>query len=276
MNAFETAAGSGVAERVTSAPPTPAEAGASERGAEEAGAPDGRTRTPKGEQTRALILTTALDLFRERGYEETTMRAIAERAGVALGNAYYYFRSKEHLIQAFYARSHQEHLTASLPILTRERDLKERLRGVLRAKIETAEPYHRFSGILFKTAADPQSPLSPFSAESNPVRREATALMAEVLRGSNVKVPRDLEGELPNLLWLYMMGIVLFWIHDFSPGRARTYTLIDHTSDLVARTIALAGVRLLGPVRRRVLQLLADLRRETAGATPNQHHATGQ
>ncbi len=277
MNAFETAAGAGVGERAISAPPPLPDGGAAgERGAGDGGALDGRTRTPKGEQTRALILTTALDLFRERGYEETTMRAIAERAGVALGNAYYYFRSKEHLIQAFYARSHQEHLTASLPILTRERDLKERLRGVLRAKIETAEPYHRFSGILFKTAADPQSPLSPFSAESNPVRREATALMAEVLRGSNVKVPRDLEGELPNLLWLYMMGIVLFWIHDFSPGRARTYTLIDHTSDLVARTIALAGVRLLGPVRRRVLQLLADLRRETAGATPNQHHATGQ
>ena len=228
-------------------------------------APDGSeqpriTRTPKGEQTRALILQTALDLFRERGYEETTMRAIAERAGVALGNAYYYFRSKEHLIQAFYARSHREHLAAALPILAREKDLTARLRGVLRAKIDTAEPYHRFSGILFKTAADPQSPLSPVSPESHPIRQESTALMAEVLRGSNVKVPKDLEAELPNLLWLYMMGVVLFWIHDFSPGRARTYHLIDHTADLVARTIGLASVPLLRPLRRRVLHLLADLR----------------
>src|SRR5207244_2446742 len=87
-------------------------------------------RTPKGEQTRALILQTALDLFRERGYEETTMRAIAERAGVALGNAYYYFRSKEHLIQAFYARAHEEHVAAARPILAREKDLKARLQGV--------------------------------------------------------------------------------------------------------------------------------------------------
>jgi AcrR family transcriptional regulator len=45
------------------------------------------------------------------------MRAIAERAGVALGNTYYYFRSKEHLIQAFYARSHAEHLAAAAPVL---------------------------------------------------------------------------------------------------------------------------------------------------------------
>src|SRR6266542_4150554 len=220
------------------------------------------TKTPKGEQTRALILQTALDLFRERGYEDTTMRAIAERAGGALGNAYYYFRSKEHLIQAFYARSHQEHLAAALPILAQEKDLKARLRGVLRAKIDTAEPYHRFSGILFKTAADPQSPLSPFSPESHPVRQESTALMAELLRGSNVHVPKDLEAELPNLLWMYMMGVVLFWIHDFSPGRVRTYRLVDHTADLVARTIALASNPLLRPIRQRVLQMLADLRQD--------------
>jgi AcrR family transcriptional regulator len=217
-------------------------------------------KTPKGEQTRALILTTALELFRERGYEETTMRAIAQQAGVALGNAYYYFKSKEHLIQAFYARSHEEHLAASRPILEQESDLKARLQGVLRAKISTSEPYHRFSGILFKTAADPQSPLSPFSPASHPTRQESTALFADVLFGSKTKVPQDLAEELPNLLWMYQMGIVLFWIHDSSPGRARTYRLIDHTVDLVARTIGLANVPLLSPLRKRVLALLKDIK----------------
>ncbi len=217
-------------------------------------------KTPKGEQTRALILSTALDLFRERGYEETTMRAIAECAGVALGNAYYYFRSKEHLIQAFYAQSHQEHLAASRPILDREKDLKTRLKGVLYAKVSTSEPYHRFSASLFKTAADPHSPLNPFSAESNPTRQESTALFAEALFGSMTKLPDDLKEELPNLLWTYQMGLVLFWIYDDSPGRRRTHAMIDHTVDLVARTIGLANVPLLAPIRRRVLHLLRDLK----------------
>ena len=49
------------------------------------------TKTPKGEQTKALILTTALEMLHERGYEQTTMRGIAEKAGVSLGNAYHYF-----------------------------------------------------------------------------------------------------------------------------------------------------------------------------------------
>src|SRR5215471_20002736 len=104
-----------------------------------------QAKTSKGEQTRALILETALDLFKENGYEETTMRAIAARAGVALGNAYYYFRSKEHLIQAFYGRTHAELAQAARPILDQETTLKDRLMGVTRANLDLIEPYHRFA-----------------------------------------------------------------------------------------------------------------------------------
>ncbi|MBI3966681.1 MAG: TetR family transcriptional regulator [Chloroflexi bacterium] len=217
-------------------------------------------KTPKGGQTRERILRAALELFRERGYDETTMRAISERAGVALGNAYYYFRSKEHLILGFYAQSLVEHLAASRAILDTERDFATRLRGVMHAKITTSEPYHRFAGLLFKTAADPLSPLSPFSSESEPVRQASTALFAETLFGSSTSVPDDLRAELPNLLWLYQMGVILFWIHDQSPEHRRTYRLVDHTVDLVARAIRLASVPLLRPLRRRALQLLADLK----------------
>src|SRR5580692_5777604 len=60
-------------------------------------------RSTKGEQTRAAIAEAALRMFREQGYEATTMRAIAREAGVATGNAYYYFGSKEELIHAYYA-----------------------------------------------------------------------------------------------------------------------------------------------------------------------------
>src|SRR5213592_3911103 len=102
------------------------------------------TKTPKGKQTKALILNTALDLLRERGYERTTMRAIAKKAGVSLGNAYHYFGSKEHLIQAFYHRTHEEHLAAALPALQKETSLKARLLALLRLKISTLEPYHEF------------------------------------------------------------------------------------------------------------------------------------
>jgi AcrR family transcriptional regulator len=218
-------------------------------------------RTGRGEQTRALILETALELFRERGYEETTMRAIAEKAGVALGSAYYYFRSKEELIQGFYARQHEEHWEASQPVLARERTFHARLLGVMRAKLDTIEPYHRFSGILFKTAADPRSPLNPFSPESAPARAKAMEVFAEVVRGSEkLRVPPDLGAELPGLLWNYHMGIILFWIHDGSAGRARTVRLMERTVELVGRLVQLAGNPLLAPLRKTTLRLLRELR----------------
>ena len=43
------------------------------------------------------------------GRSETTMRGVAERAGVSTGNAYYYFKGKEHLLQAYYHRMQEDH-----------------------------------------------------------------------------------------------------------------------------------------------------------------------
>lgn len=86
-------------------------------------------KAAKSEQTRTLILETALRLFAERGYDKTTMRAIAQEAGVSTGNAYYYFSSKEHLVQGFYDRIAGEHAAAVRPVLTDEAELADRIRG---------------------------------------------------------------------------------------------------------------------------------------------------
>jgi len=218
------------------------------------------TKTVKGEQTRALILNSALNLLRERGYEETTMRAIAKRAGVSLGNAYHYFGSKEHLIQAFYHQKHEEHLAAVLPVLQKETSLKARLLAVLRLKVSTLEPDHEFAGVLFKTAADPHSPLNPFADESAPTRRDSIKLFEDLVADTKARIPSDLRAELPYLLWLYHMGIILFWIHDSSPRRARTLWLIDQTVDLLDKLISLASNPLMRPLRRRALKLVVELR----------------
>lgn len=218
------------------------------------------SKTAKGEQTKALILNTALEMLHERGYDNTTMRAIADRAGVSLGNAYHYFGSKDHLIQAFYHRTHQDHLSASQPVLEKESSLKARLLSVMRLKIDTLEPYHEFAGVLFQTAADPHSPLNPFADAAAPVRRDSIKLFEDLVTDSNARIPDELREELPYLLWLYHMGIILFWIHDNSRKRARTYKLIDQTVDLLDKLISLAGNPLMRPVRKKALNLVAELR----------------
>ncbi len=225
-----------------------------------------KSATLKGDQTKSLILETALEMFRERGYEETTMRAIAKKAGVSLGNAYYYFHSKEYLIQAFYHRTHENHLAVSLPALEKDDSLKARLLTLMRLKIDTLRPYHQFAGVLFKTAAHPQSPLNPFAEESDPVRRASIQLFARVVEGSKARIPKDLRAELPYLLWVYHIGIILFWIHDPSPKHRRTYRLIDHTVDLLDKLISLASNPFMGPLRKQALRLIDELRDAAADA----------
>ncbi len=217
-------------------------------------------KTGKGERTKARIVDAALVLFREHGYDATTMRMVAERAGVSLGNAYYYFKSKEVLLQAFYKEMHDAHVAASQEVLSSSNKLHDRLLGVLQARIDVTEPYRRFAALLFRQAADPDSPLNPFHEASRATREEAIQLFEVVIEGANVKVPKDLAKELPELLWTYSMGIVLFWIHDRSEDSARTRKLAAHTSDIVVKLIRLASNPLLRPLRKRVLELLRDFR----------------
>jgi AcrR family transcriptional regulator len=221
-----------------------------------------KPRRARGEQTRQLILETALRLFRERGYTETTMRAIAKDAGVAVGNAYYYFDSKEHLIQGFYDRNQAAHRVASEAVLAGEKDFAARLRGVLHAGIEVNAPYHSFAATFFKTAAEPSSPLSPFSRESSPARDASIAIFRDVLEGSSAKLDPELRKELPELLWLGWMGVILFWVYDKSPGQRRTRRLIDGVVPLIDRLVGLSRLRVLRPALRQILALIDSIQRD--------------
>jgi AcrR family transcriptional regulator len=216
--------------------------------------------TARAEQTRGAIVEAALRLFRERGYDAATMRAIASAAGVSAGNAYYYFSSKEDLIQEFYLRSHAEHSAACRDLLDRDDDFGARLRGTVRSLIDVLNPYHAFAASFYKNAAEPTSPLSPFSKESSSARDASIALYREVVAGSSARIERELQTELPELLWLYSLGVVLFWVYDTSPGRARTYRLIDATVPRVDRLISLARVPVLRGTSRELVALIQDLR----------------
>ncbi len=215
--------------------------------------------TSKGHQTRGRIVDSALSLVNEVGYEKASMRAIAGRAGVSLGNAYYYFPSKAHLVQAFYDQTGRELAEAAVPILRRERTLEARLRGVLWAWFKVIDPYHETAGALFGAAADPRSPLNPFSAESEPVRAEAIRLYEQIVEGSSSHVPEDLRPELPTLLWTAHMGVTLFWVHDPSPRRERTAALIDRAPSLMMRVIALSRLPGVGDLRRQIQELVHGL-----------------
>jgi AcrR family transcriptional regulator len=52
----------------------------------------------RSREKRAHLLAAALALFAEKGYEATSVDAIAQQAGVAVGSFYQYFRNKRQLL----------------------------------------------------------------------------------------------------------------------------------------------------------------------------------
>jgi AcrR family transcriptional regulator len=62
--------------------------------------PAGNRRQIQKAETRAIILTCARRLFEERGYDQTTIRAVAQAAGVGLGTIFLHFTDKTALLSA--------------------------------------------------------------------------------------------------------------------------------------------------------------------------------
>ena len=185
------------------------------------------------DDTKALVRSTALRLFRERGYAATTMRAIAQEAGVATGNAYYHFASKDHLVQELYLDVTREQAAGARRVLAQGGDLATRLRGVMLAAVDAFEEYHAFGAEFVTVAIRPGSAASPFSAESSESRDLSQEVFRELVEGASPAVPSGLREELPELLWLAQLGVTLFWVYDSSPGQRRTRTLVEGVTPLI-------------------------------------------
>jgi len=215
--------------------------------------------TPRAEDTRRKIYESALKLFREKGFEQTTMRDIAAKADVALGAAYYYFASKDAIVLAFYQEMQEVSHQSILEALAGRRKLKDRVRYVLEKRLELLAPNRKFCDALFKHAPDASDPLSPFSAETRPIRERAIEHLRAALEGGDVKVPADLKARLPQLLWLYQMAIILFWLYDRSPQQERTQMLMDKSLALLINLLRLSSLPLMKPLRKAALELVGTV-----------------
>jgi AcrR family transcriptional regulator len=214
-----------------------------------------RPSAPKSESTRALILASALAAFRERGFERVTMREVAASAGVALGAAYYYFDSKDALVTAFYEQAQAEILPALDRTLAQSRSLEQRIRAIIQHKLDYFAPNRRLMAAL-SSHIDPQNPLSPFSADTSRIREQDIACFARAVSDSGVKLPPSTLPYLPRLLWLYQMGLMLFWVYDRSPNQQLTTLLFDKTLRMILITLKLASLPIMRPLHRHAGDLL--------------------
>lgn len=177
------------------------------------------------------------------------MRDIARESGVALGAAYYYFDSKDALVMAFYERAQRELDPLLEDALSKTQGLEERLRAVVDVKFNYFAPNRKLMGAL-SAHIDPQHPLSPFSEETRAIRERDIAFLSAAVEGAKVRIPDDLKMHLPRVLWLYQMGLLLFWVYDSSPAQTRTRQLFEKSLSIVVNLIKFSILPLMRPVRK--------------------------
>lgn len=88
------------------------------------------------QKRRNEIAETALELFAKRGYHNTSIRNIADEAGVSKGLMYNYFESKEALLDVILFGAMDEKKTATQSIMMNEIPPKKRLQLIIEGTFE--------------------------------------------------------------------------------------------------------------------------------------------
>jgi TetR/AcrR family transcriptional repressor of nem operon len=102
---------------------------------------DSRTRTNASKRER--LVASARELIRQQGVERTTIAEVAEAADVPPGNVYYYFKTKDELIEAAVA-ANSDDIEQMLGELERYRSPQARLKGFVRAIVEQRDLAARY------------------------------------------------------------------------------------------------------------------------------------
>ena len=212
--------------------------------------------TPKAEETGRRILDAALELFRQEGYDITTMRDIARKAGVATGAAYYYYPSKDAIVMDFYQRSCAEMQPKIEAAVEKASGLEARLRESIQVKLAHFAPNRGVLRALLRNGADPKHPLSPFSPQTREIRDIDLAWFRRILVDCGMRIPRDLEPHLPGVLWFFQMGVIFFWVIDESAEQTRTRRLLELAAKSVVFLIRVSALPLMRPLRKTALQLI--------------------
>src|SRR5713101_8445437 len=136
----------------------------------------------KADRTRQRILSSALTLFVSSGYEESTLRQIAAKAGTSLGLTYRYFSCKEELVLAFYNGlasrfiEHVQQLSSGT--------LADRFEAAILYKLDLIEPHQDLIGVLLSSAVNPKSPIGVLGEQTANIRRRMQIAFEQIVEGS--------------------------------------------------------------------------------------------
>ena len=192
--------------------------------------------TAQGAAARERLYATAMQLIATRGYEATTLRDIANAAGVSVGLLYRYFPSKQAVVLALYDElsSAYARQTANMP----EGKWRDRFLFAMTVSLDVLAP-HRLAlcALTPILVGDPQEGIFSESTAFSRLRVQQVFELAVVQSNDAPKPP--LAAALGRLLYLVHLAVLLWWLLDKSGHQRATKTLMSITQQLLP-TAALA------------------------------------
>ena len=107
------------------------------------------TALTKKERTRQAIEQAAYELFMEQGFTATSMRQIAERAGLALGGIYNHYTGKEEIFRVIILDRHPFKRILPLVLTARGENPEEFIRNAAQALVEGLGRNPEFMKLMF-------------------------------------------------------------------------------------------------------------------------------
>jgi len=184
----------------------------------------------------------ALSLFQTKGFDATTTKAIARKAGIAEGTVFNYFKSKDDIALHFFEQEVDQAMAAvrDNPRL-KKAPLEEKLFALVHAQLEYLAPYENFIGAAMIHALKPSSPLGPFSHRAMELRHRYLRFVEELIEESIPKKQNALGFLAPEVFWIYYMGALLYWLYDTSEGKQHTLAFLDRSLSMGAAMLRRGG-----------------------------------
>ena len=188
-----------------------------------------RTLTAKGMATRAAILATAHQVFKETGYYGASISEIARRCGISMGNFYLYFKNKEQVFLELNDLVISRFRERTSSPLSQGASFEGRLENAVRLLIEHAQENFAFHRILGESELTDRVTIAYYEAIARPYRdffrREA--------RAGNIR-PFD-----PNMVAYGLIGICSFHSMDWGDGdNATSRDVAGLIADMISHGIS--------------------------------------
>ena len=186
--------------------------------------------------TRERILEVARRLFRDQGFDATTIRDIAAEVGMATGTLFNYFASKEEVVVALAEEAFRD---AEREFAKKRRagaSLAEDLFLQVAAQLRSLRKLRKFILPAIETGLSfPQT----LRGNGPTLASDQLEAVAEIAREHQIDPER--WPTVSPIYWALYVGVLTFWAHDKSPKQEDTLAMLDQAMNMYVNWLKSSG-----------------------------------